>query len=238
MKPSSLFPALVATLALGATSTRAAILANYNFDSATPQASAPTEPGSIAENFLYGPGINGGSFRFTSFTSATPPNSINMLGSETNGNNVVSTVEAEDYWSFTVTTTVGTLLNLDSLTFRYGGSTDITSNIFVRSSADGFTNNLAFSTSDTVLTYTVPGGTTGSFAPDPTSIPLPGHQNLSAITFRIYGYDTTSSANTSGVRLDDVILNGTVIPEPSTLLTLTTASLLLLPCRRRSDIPV
>ncbi|RYD25663.1 MAG: hypothetical protein EOP87_24025 [Verrucomicrobiaceae bacterium] len=235
-KPSALL--LMACLTGGAMS-HAAMVASYQFDggSATP-ASSDTDPDSTAQAFGVGSGINGGTLRYSTYNSTTGTRSAAMFTAETNGTDETSTVAANDYWTFTVTTSTG-VLNLDTLSFNHGSSVNIESTIFIRSSVDDFATTIyttgAYSVSSGggVNGFTPPGGT----SPHLAVINLasnPDYQGRTSIEFRLYGFDNSSTtADTGGVRIDNVQL--TTIPEPSILLS--AAIPLFFIIRRRTHLP-
>ncbi|MBX3741064.1 MAG: hypothetical protein KF712_08745 [Akkermansiaceae bacterium] len=213
----------------------AATVASYQFDggSATPT-SSDTDPNSTAQPFGVGSGINGGALRYSTYNYTTGNRSAAMFTAETNGTDEISTVAANDYWTFTVTAVTGTL-NLDTLSFNYGGSINIEGTIFVRSSVDAFATTIYTTGAYLVASgagvngFTPPGGS----SPHLALINLasnPAYQGLTSVEFRLYGFDNSSTTtDTGGVRIDNVQL--TTIPEPSALLT--AGFLFLLPFTRR-----
>ncbi len=234
MKKSS---ALILMACLGGMAmSSAATVASYQFDgaSATP-ASSDTDPNSTAQPFGVGAGINGGALRYSTYNSTTGTRSVAMFTAETDGTDELSTVAANDYWTFTVTAVTGTL-NLDTLSFNHGGSVNIESTIFVRSSIDDFATTI-YTTGIYVVSS---GGAVNGFTPPSGSSPHlavvdlasnPAYQGLTTITFRLYGFDNSSTtADTGGVRIDNVQL--TTIPEPSALLTAAIFSLIPITRRR------
>lgn len=238
MKSSSLLPVLAATFALGAVHTRAAILASYQFDGPSEtNLSIDTHPDAIATPFGAGSGTNSGSLRYSTAQFSSGNRSVLMTLNDLTGSQQ-GALDGADYWTFTVTAAPGTFLNLDQLTFRYGSSGPnqvASSSIFIRSSADEYQSNLFYDTEQDTLTF--PG--TATFTNDTVVIPLAGlasHQNLTEITFQIYGYYTPGpnpgGGGAAGVRLDDIQLTGSVIPEPSTTL-LSTAFLASALLRRK-----
>lgn len=132
------------------------------------------------------------------------------------------TGEFDRYVSFTVTAAEGHRLNLDTLTFDFGGGradgTGYEGRAKVRSSLDNFKNDLTISrppgdSLSTTATAGGPGSTLLSF-----SVDVSGVANASSVTFRFYLADNMNVSNYY-TRLDNIVLNGAVvstIPEPST----------------------
>jgi hypothetical protein len=110
-----------------------------------------------------------------------------------------------NYFAFTVTANSGHHLDLSSLIFdaRGAGNGGPPSGFQLRSSLDGFTANIAS------------GSLSGSWGSS-GSLNLSGSafQNLSTITFRIYGVDNN---NNGDIQIDNVILDGVAAPEPATV---------------------
>ncbi|HVJ45985.1 MAG TPA: hypothetical protein VM511_06320 [Luteolibacter sp.] len=234
MKPACL-PILPIVLAAALSTANAALVASYNFDGSPTGLSSDSDANSTAGNFGVGAGINGGTLRISTFTAISGANSASMLSNEISRNEA-DAITNNDYWTFTVTATSGAL-NLDQLVFRYGSSrTEIPqASIFIRSSIDNFTGNIAFSDASTTLNYRAPEATApGAWMPDAAVVPfssLGAYQNLSNITFRIYGYDNAGHASAAGIRIENVQL--TTIPEPSSIFAAALLPILSLMRKRR-----
>jgi hypothetical protein len=125
-------------------------------------------------------------------------------------------------FTFTVSGDGGATLNLTSLTLdtmRGGASTP--RGYDIRSSVDGYAVTLGSADIPTARpTFTN------------VSIPLDGasFQNLSSITFKVFHY---SPGTGSSVDYDNVVVNGTVVPEPSVLACLLGGLACLIGARRR-----
>jgi hypothetical protein len=140
------------------------------------------------------------------------------------GNTSVSEAVAEEaYFSFTLTAAAGKTLDLDGFSFRArgGGSTNTTRSVFVRTSADDFTANV-FSTP------TLPSSLSPLAAYSHTFTSIP---ELSAVTFRFYAINSGGTFSRS-VEVDDIVVGGTVVPEPVSLGLLGIAGLLSMRRRR------
>lgn len=130
-------------------------------------------------------------------------------------------VGSNDYWEFTLTADSGFQLDLDEITFPFGGSSsegDFNTFFFVRTDLDNYATTIG---SNDVL---VPNGTAVSgsnYEPamlDTMSISLSGdptYQGLDSISFRIYAYSDGSSSNQiSRMSQIEVLGDVTAIPEP------------------------
>ncbi|MGH0034735.1 MAG: hypothetical protein ACQGVK_06870 [Myxococcota bacterium] len=118
-------------------------------------------------------------------------------------NDMAGAVAADQWVGFTVTADPGTLLDLDDLTFdvvrNSGGALDYA----IRTSVDGFAANLVFA--DDVITESQTN----------QLIDLSGaaFDSLSSIEIRIYFDDRfADDGGSSGTRVDNVVLNGLVVP--------------------------
>jgi len=124
-----------------------------------------------------------------------------------------------DYFSFSFTPGVGQAYNLSSLTFDFGGSNttggaEFTTFAFLRTNAAG--DNFTTDVGGLVSKVVIAGGNENqleSFSIDLTS--LSEFQNLSTATeFRFYLYSSVSNFSQI-LRMDNLMLNGSLVPEPS-----------------------
>lgn len=175
-----------------------------------------TFTGSTLNPTTEAPNSDAGAFTFGSdFSNASIPNTGNPApGIAVPVNQIPSSIGTNAYVGFTVEADPGYTLNLASLIFDYaftrssGGT--FSASWYVRSSLDGFTSNLATYGQD-VTTSVV--WTTTNPAVD---LSAPAFSNLPSVGFRIYLTET--GATTAFMRMDNVLLNGTVtaVPEPAT----------------------
>lgn len=143
--------------------------------------------------------------------------------------NFTNAIAANQYISFTASAdAAGTFLDLDTLTFNAGASNNRGALQYqVRTSADGFAT--AVGSGNFVFNGSTPLQT----------IDLSSAQfdNLSSIEFRIYVDGRRSNGNGgSGTVFDNVILNGELIPEPSSTLLMTMVGVGLVACYRRKRV--
>ncbi len=135
------------------------------------------------------------------------PITTQVLRIPANNINNATPTSSTDYIWFTVTPDNPLTLDLTSLTFRadrltnpVGGTYPARFSVF--SSVDSYTTSL---TGNVELTGTMTGYT--------VDLSAPAYQGLSSVTFRI-AFGDDSDASGSRVRIDNLILNGTVVPKP------------------------
>jgi hypothetical protein len=139
-------------------------------------------------------------------TPVSPPNA-GYINTTVTTSNQTEAIANNDYFSFTLTPTIGnslTLTNLE-LSARYYivNSLGIEASIFVRSSLDGFASDVGSNSFSFLNLYTE------------MSIPLGASftQVPSNITFRVYVFDDTD-AGTDGFRIDDIFVRGRIDSLP------------------------
>lgn len=230
MKSKQSLCILFASLALAAgTSANAAVIAEYTFPltggttgTVISPSSATTVALNVTASTFGGAGVSystGGPVSTTGSTSGYGNAFLNRANT--------GTAKSEShYFEFTVTPDVGKKLNLTTLNFFYGDAQIEASptvlNLGLYTSVDSYVDQvgstLSWSPADTVALVATDYFKTASGV-QYASLDLSGaaFQNLTtATTFRIYGWDNT---NVGGqLRIDDVQLNGSVIPEPSAAL--------------------
>lgn len=114
-------------------------------------------------------------------------------------------LHAGKYFEFTVTPGIGTVLNLNSAAFRMYSEWDGTGTAgwAIRSSVDGFANNIGNTTLTTGADWGV--GT--------VNFPGTGYDNLNSLTLRVYPWADSGSP----VRYDNASLEVAAVPEPVTI---------------------
>jgi hypothetical protein len=195
--------------------------ATYTFDSVK-TTSGLTDPSPL-------PTVNGISFGAFSGVGAGAPTANSTAAfrfsltdwstGATNGSDVFTSVAdtTTKYFEVTITPNVGVTLNLSSVSFKWQRSGTGVRQSFVRSSVDGYTNNLTASiapanaalsvaaTNKFQITDATTTGTTGC------TITLGGASFSSIttpITFRFYGINAEAVGGTCSI--DDVVFSGSV----------------------------
>ena len=188
---------------------RAGILADYSFD--TGVASSDDNANSFAHNF----GLHFGA------TRSSHGGNIYVATIATGDTEALALADNAPYCTFTVDANEGMMLNLSSLDFDFGyyratGYGTIENWVYVQSSVDGL------GTSGTVIDSFLTSDSIAPYTPlDPFTISLVDakFQGLSSITFRFsFSDDRSELAQFVSDCLDNVVLNGMAIPEPSSLL--------------------
>ncbi len=239
MKKMMTVVALVAAMGV-ATAAQAAVLAQYNFNSAS-KVSSDADATSTAADFAVENGTDDSAASSADSGFSSFSNSTFIRGDATQLTEAAA-LDDDDYFSFTVTAdNVGDGLNLTSLSITgwYQNDTDsgllTSATVYVQSSVDGFGDGAAV-----VGSLSIP--TEGSANAETAVIGLNvgKFQQLASVEFRFYTAVTTASGELDGtnagdtIRTDDIILNGAVapIPEPASLALIGLGSLIAL--RRRA----
>jgi len=171
-----------ATATTAATPAAPPIWTNPITDS-NPSALNPYITGDVKDSNVSVSGISRGS----GITAGSASNRYNASGWNS------TSLDANDYFQFTITPTVGYQVSLTSFVYTSQASTAAGMSVAVRSSIDGYTNNIGAAT------------ITG------TTIDLSGasFQNISSpITFRLYAWGAGAAGNTFSV--NDFSFNGSV----------------------------
>lgn len=197
---------------------QAQILVQYNFttnaDPSTVAANTTASPTTISYPLggVSGSGRSGDGNLFARGASSSSGGLIFQ-------NSLANAITANDYFQFSLTPDSGYSVNLTSLTVDWGGQAgslnSFTFNYGLTSSVDGHTASDVIGIGSRAVS-----GTPATFGPQSLSLSAAKFQGLSApVTFRLYFYATdivgTDSWNKIG-RVDNITLNGAVIPEPST----------------------
>jgi hypothetical protein len=139
-------------------------------------------------------------------TAVSPPNA-GYINSTVTTSNQTEAIANNDYFSLTLTPTIGhslTLTNLElSAVYSVTASLGVNASIFVRSSLDDYTSDVASNSFSFVTPYTE------------MSIPLDASftQVPSNITFRVYVFDDTDATG-DGLRIDDIFVRGSIDALP------------------------
>ncbi len=195
------------------TSIHAAVIARYEFNTNGSFAPTTVATGVTASDLLKGPGVTAA--YWSSGTIAT--NSITL------SHQLSTAVSAGDYFEVQVSPPTGMKLSLTSFSFNYiataGVGINYFANFYGRSSVEGFGGNMTGTTwpklvnATNTLNVNVPLGL--------------AYSDLSGtVSFRIYMTDRESFDGSSHqARVDNIQIEGSVVPEPLSLV----ATLLLAP---------
>lgn len=213
---------LTSVLACGgfAATASAAVVASYPFTGSLN--STDTELNSTASAF---------GWAYSSNAGLSGAGNVFVRSDVTPGDQALA-LSGNSYFTFTLTPGAGITLDLTTLTFDtlYNNAGTSVANAvaatyFLRYSGDSFGANIGAS-------FTENYQDTSAGTATARSVDLSALNDITTATeFRIYIYDGSSNLNRT-VRLDNVVLNATVIPEPSAAL-LGSLGLLALLRRRR-----
>jgi len=206
--------------------THAAVLATYSFDntSGTTDLSAvidASSPSYTVSDFSAGVGFTLADTPPTAFTSEA-------LGlQDGTASNLAGAITNNEYFTFTVTNGSTSALNLTSISFDAGRTTNGARDFYLFSSLTGFTSTDVL---DSVTGVTAATDSTLSYDLAPLTF-----SDIDTVEFRIYVDNrSNNNNNSSGTYVDNVVLNGTFsVPEPSSTVLLGLGSVALLSMRRR-----
>jgi hypothetical protein len=218
-----ILPAVV--LAWSSSAGFAAVLAQYNFDSYSPNsntngpatsASAVQPTGATASAFTFAISSDE-SPGFTDSGFSTSGSNHAFIRTSATGSTVGDATVDDDFFTFSVTADAGQKLNLSTLTFSFAasnnqsnsGASSLTSTAYVYINGMGI-GSAAVSAPNTTGTV--------SFSGESIDLSAAELQGLAAATVKVaFADDVNSFAAVN--RIDNVVLNGTVtaVPEPATL---------------------
>ncbi|OPZ24372.1 MAG: hypothetical protein BWZ02_02856 [Lentisphaerae bacterium ADurb.BinA184] len=215
---------VIALLSLAA-STPAALIVEYRFTSSSysPTTQHPLVTADDAfDDVMWGGGITG----MRGITASAGVGDSFSLYTRSTG--VDSSITPTDYVGFTLAADPGKTLDLTDVAFYYtfNGGTGYTATFTLRSSLDGYTADLA--------QFVKPSSSGGYNAGWTSTGPIAlgsAFGNIASVGFRIFLSDDVES-NTYSLRLDNLTVNGEVIPEPASAALLGLVALAFLRCRR------
>ena len=211
------------SLALG-TAASAATIAEYNFDGDS-FASQVTAGGVTTSSLSNGAGVP-----LTTVSQGNPAPSLEFSFG-TVGANLAASIADDDYYSFTITP-AGTQVTFNQFDFDFFKTSNAGANV----QAVLFYDTGTYSTS----THTQLGigqltgtGDSGSFVPRSISLASMPVNFTTPVEFRLYIHDSNASNQANVFRLDNLVLDATVVPEPSAGLLALLAMPLLARRRRK-----
>ncbi len=242
MKKTSLLLALGAVALLATATSHAAFVVTYDFTGGSPNA---VVTGDLADTAR----ITASPFTFTSTTTETsassgagPDGGFSSAGNaflrgDATGSTEAAALADDDFFSFTISVNNAVVdrLDLSSFTFDFGGTataTGFTTNVYVQSSVDGFgTGNPVLFTDSQAIAANADNASlnTANAVPVGTA----AFDSLTNVTFQ-FRFSDTATTSPQINRFDNVVVNGAVVPEPSTVAMLLGGLGLLAMLRRRA----
>jgi len=212
---------LVIVISLGfARMSFAATLASYSFAGYHPNLSSTCAPDYQAI------GVNVSDFA----RSRTLQAQMDLGGFTATGwpanENILIPLNVDYYFGFTIAPEAGMVISLTSLQFDETGFNNGIRKFALRSSIDGFSQNIYTITRPLIQT-TIPR----TFTLDSTFSNLSG-----PVTFRLYGYEALSSGG--GWSVSNFQIIGSAVPEPSAVVLSAISGLVLMTYRRRNIVAV
>ncbi|MGA0899005.1 MAG: PEP-CTERM sorting domain-containing protein [Luteolibacter sp.] len=219
--------AVCLTVILAAIPAGAAVLVSYEFTGAS---AAQTSGLATGSNVTFGAFTGGGSS--PGFSGSSESIFIRYSATAGTDNNLAEALANNAYATFTVTNSTADVYDLDALSFDFfwepGGNGSERGAMYVMSDRSAYADGnelLSFAKEAT-------DATTSNVLADLSSLSSLGAG--SSIEFRLYFSDNAN--NTSPIfRVDNVTVNGTVVPEPSSALLGGLGALLLLRRRRQTS---
>lgn len=227
---------VLATLGLTISTAHAVVLVSYEFTGASAAQTSGTATGSDV-TFGAFTGQDGSSN--VGFSSSS--NSMFVRWDATdglNGDTLAEAITNEAFATFTLTNSTGQTVDLTNLTFDvFFDPLSTNSNYFATRTIFAMADLSGFTSGDELgsVTYADGLGPTVTDTPDTITVDLSSLSNLAAgndVEFRLYFVDD-SDHNDQIYRVDNLTVNGTVIPEPSAVLLGGLGLLALLRRRRR-----
>ena len=152
--------------------------------------------------------------------STTSNNQYGFKITNSNSQTTLAGALANDhYLQFSISAATGYTLNLTNLEFKGQASSTGATGVAILSDIAGFTDTSAIATISTGANATGGFDTDSSGFGSAIDLSDASYQNIASATFRIYGWGSTSSSGATYIRSlsgNDLVINGTVVPEPST----------------------
>lgn len=146
-----------------------------------------------------------------------------------NAVDLAGALSADDYFTFSITPNGGNQMTLQSINYKLFATTSGATGGALFSSVGGFA-----STGAAISTFPISGNANND---NTIALGVPFQNLSSAVEFRLYffggGNNTTDKVRFRSLAGDDLIIDGSVIPEPGTLLSLAFGAGMLTFVRRR-----
>lgn len=199
----------------------AAFTGTFSFSSATGNVA------SLAYNGTAIPNVTVGNLQKVGVTTSSSSGNSRAngwsTGATTGSNTFTGAIDTTDYFQFSLTAATGYTLDLTSVTFGIGRSGTGPRQWQWRSSVDSYASTIGSYTSTASSFFSTTSGVLTTPDTDFSGLgnvmDLSGSsfQDLSTITFRLYGYNAEASTGTGGLQ-GNLSFAGSVVPEPEAAL--------------------
>ncbi|MGJ8655205.1 MAG: PEP-CTERM sorting domain-containing protein [Akkermansiaceae bacterium] len=249
MKHTHTLTIITAALCASAISSQAALIAEYDFNH-SPTATVTVLSGSLASSSLFAATDNDANVTASNISVGSGLTGLTYVsntedyfqiaegngmsdGVHADGGDITTDMNAAyaagDYIEFLVTAGAGFTLDLTTLTFDFARAERGTNDYAVLTSVDGFSAYAA------LVDQAAPEGLPSvAGAAQSVDLSAAAYQGLSDITFRVIFDDRQNdTGGASASVIDNIIVNGTVVPEPSSTALLGLGGLALILRRRK-----
>lgn len=200
----------------------AATLATYAFGSGPN--TLPSTSGVTATAITYGSGLGTPQTSAATF-APSGPSALGLVTATATPTTISAAITANSFFIFTLTPSAGSAIELTEFTFwaNYSGDTTAANQLALQ-----INTGSGYQTIGTTVFDVTGAASPGKFF----AIPITGLGQVTGATdFRVVMYDSAGVNWTSFTRMDDLTINGNVVPEPSELFLLGIGG--LLPLRRK-----
>ncbi|MFT6861618.1 MAG: hypothetical protein ACJAVK_000170 [Akkermansiaceae bacterium] len=201
------------------------VLAGWNVDTVNVARDLSPENNHAFESTTTSSNIAGATLSLSSTLTPSDANDsygfkINVADQQTS---LAGAISAKHFIEFNISASPGYQLDLTSLEMNGQSTATGADNIAILTSTNDFVNYSAIASVSGISGNTGGFDTDSSGFGDPIDLTGSSYQGINTITFRIYGWNTNGTTGATSLRNltgDNLIINGAVVPETSTVLPL------------------